>query len=453
MRILLLACNPVVAPYPVYPLGMSVIAAALKRAGHEIRQFDLLATGFSLDSLRTAIDGFDPGLVGVSFRNLDNVNACNEKHYLDPLMSLMATVRASTRAPVVIGGPGFSVLPERLLEITGADFGIVGEGERLMVALADALARGEPPYQRLFRADASLDAGGMVPAAYDAPILDFYQKGGGLVPLQTKRGCPCQCAYCAYPLLEGRRVRVRDCETVVDEVIALQAAGARQIFFTDSIFNDYEGRYRELIAAMRRRGVSLPWTGFFRPEVIAPDLLRDMRATGLNAVELGSDAASDTTLRELGKSFGFREVEAAHAAFVAAGITVAHYFMLGGPGETEATVEEGIANILRLQGAASFIFLGIRILPGTPLALRARRDGLITDMTDLLPPVFYFSPAIERGWLHERLTTAFKHHRQVVYPPDEFDSGLAFLHRLGFAGMSIDLLLRKINRQSAPPAP
>ena len=64
MRILLLACNPVVAPYPVYPLGMSVIAAALTRAGHAVRQFDMLAAGFSIDSLRAAIAACDPGLVG-----------------------------------------------------------------------------------------------------------------------------------------------------------------------------------------------------------------------------------------------------------------------------------------------------------------------------------------------------------------------------------------------------
>ncbi len=453
MRILLLACNPVVAPYPVYPLGMSVIAAALARAGHAVRQFDMLAAGFSIDSLRAAIAACDPGLVGVSFRNLDNVNACNEMHYLDQLMALMDTIRAQTRAPVVIGGPGFSVMPERLLEITGSDFGIVGEGERLVVELAAALQRGEPPPRRLFRADASLDAAGMVPAAYDAPILDFYQKGGGIVPLQTKRGCPFRCSYCTYPLLEGRRIRVRDRDAVVDEMLALQASGARQIFFTDSVFNDPGGAYRDLIAAMRRRGVALPWTGFFRPEVIAPELLRDMRETGLNAVELGSDAATDTTLREMGKSFGFRDIEAAHAAFAAAGITVSHYFMLGGPGETEATVEEGIANILRLQGAATFIFLGIRILPGTPLAERARNEGVITAATDLLHPVFYFSPAISRDWLHGRLTSAFKGHRQVVYPPDEYDSGLAFLHRLGYAGMSIDMLLRRQSRRPAPQAP
>ena len=451
MKILLLSCNPVVAPYPVYPLGMSVVAAALAKAGHAVRQYDMLANAFSLDKLRAAVADVEPGMVGVSFRNLDSVNACHEALYVDQLTALVAAVRESCSAAIVLGGPGFSVLPERVLEATCADYGIVGEGERLAVELADALARGDRPAQRIFQADSTLDAAGMMSAAYDDEILAFYQTSGGVTPLQTKRGCSYRCAYCTYPLLEGRCIRPRDCDAVIDDIVTLQSKGARQIFFTDSIFNDQEGHYRKLVEAMRRRQVCIPWTGFFRPEVIGGDVLEAMKATGLNAVELGSDATSDATLRGMGKAFLFKDIEASHACFVGAGLTVSHYFMMGGPGETKETVEEGIANILRLQGAASFVFLGIRILPGTPLGARALREGVIAEDTDLLQPVFYFSPEIERAWLHERLIDAFKKHRHVVYPPDALDSGLAFLHRLGYAGMSIDLLLKKREHVAAAP--
>ena len=78
MKILLVSCNPVVAPYPVYPLGMAVIANALRRAGHSVRQHDMLAGAFSLEKLREAVAADDPEMIGISFRNLDNVNACNE---------------------------------------------------------------------------------------------------------------------------------------------------------------------------------------------------------------------------------------------------------------------------------------------------------------------------------------------------------------------------------------
>jgi len=448
VKVLLLSCNPVVAPYPVYPLGMSVIASALERAGHAVRQYDLLANGFALDQVAAVLAEERPGLVGVSFRNLDNVNVCNEAHYIGQLAGLVAAVRAvCPEAVVAVGGPGLSVLPERVLEASGADYGVVGEGERIAVELADAIARGEPPAARVLRAESALGAADMVPALYDDAILAYYQQAGGVTPLQTKRGCPYRCAYCTYPLLEGRRIRSRDCEAVVDDMLRLQAKGVRQIFFTDSIFNDQAGHYRQLVEVMRRRGVSVPWTGFFRPEVVAPDLLDAMKQTGLTAVELGSDATSDPTLEALGKAFRFEDVEAAHACFVNAGITVSHYFMMGGPGETEVTVEAGVANVLQLRGAASFIFLGIRILPGTPLAEQALREGVIREDTDLLRPVYYFSPRLKREWLHERLLDAFRRHRHVIYPPDAMDSGLAFLHRLGYSGMSIDLLLKKRSGQ------
>jgi len=339
-----------------------------------------------------------------------------------------------------------------VLEISGADYGMVGEGERLVVELADTLARGRQPASKILVADSSLGAAEMPPPAYDDAILEFYLKGGGVTPLQTKRGCSYHCAYCTYPVLEGHRLRPRDCEEVVDDIEQLQAKGVRQIFFTDSIFNDAAGHYRKLVGAMHKRRVSIPWTGFFRPEVIEPGMIEQMKETGLNAIELGSDATSDTTLRAMGKAFTFNEIQASHDCFVRSGLTVSHYFMMGGPDESPETVQEGISNILKLQGAASFVFLGIRILPGTSLEERALREGVITEQTDLLQPVYYFSPKLDRDWLHGTLLEGFKHHRHVVYPPDAYDSGLAFLHRLGYSGMSIELLLKKGGRETKIPA-
>ena len=48
-------------------------------------------------------------------------------------------------APMILGGPGYSLYPERILELTGAEYGVAGEGESAVVELAAALARGERP--------------------------------------------------------------------------------------------------------------------------------------------------------------------------------------------------------------------------------------------------------------------------------------------------------------------
>jgi radical SAM superfamily enzyme YgiQ (UPF0313 family) len=443
MKILLVYCNPSPSPYPVYPLGMAVVANALNRAGHIVIQYDLFSQDFNYEHLQETVKRESPGLIGISFRNLDNVNVCSEVHYAQHLKGAVDAIRAVSKAKILLGGSGFSVMPERILEASGADYGIRGEAERTIVEYVALLEQGKEPASRIMEERHPLDADGMLSPHYSDELLSAYQKGGGVVPLQTKRGCPHHCVYCTYPLLEGYVVRPRHPASVIADIRKLMDKGVKQIFFTDSIFNDSFGHYKRLVAEMAKQGINVPWTGFFRPDTIEPEVMQQMKATGLSSIELGSDAASDTTLKEMGKHFRFKDIEAAQKLFIDAGITVSHYFMMGGPGETQETVEEGIQNILRLQGAASFIFLGIRILPGTPLEKRALEEGVITPETDLFMPVYYFSPAINKDWLNERLLAAFKKNRHVIYPPNAMDSGLAFLHRLGYAGMSIDLLLKK----------
>jgi hypothetical protein len=69
----------------------------------------------------------------------------------------------------------------------------------------------------------------------------------------------------------------------------------------------------------------------------------------------------------------------------------------------------------------------------------------------LLDPVYYLSPATERGWLEKTLSDAFAPHRHVVFPPDRFDHGLRLLHMLGHTGMLYDKLLSHARRAAAAP--
>ena len=75
-RIFLVSSNTSVDPYPVYPVGMAIIASALVSAGHEVCQFDMLAEGHSETGLRQTIADFLPHYVGISIRNIDTVDSC-----------------------------------------------------------------------------------------------------------------------------------------------------------------------------------------------------------------------------------------------------------------------------------------------------------------------------------------------------------------------------------------
>ena len=97
--------------------------------------------------------------------------------------------------------------------------------------------------------------------------MEFYLEKGNIASVQTKRGCSQACVYCSYPVLEGSAVRCREPKAVVDEIqILMEKHNAGHVFFTDSVFNDDEGHYLEVVREMKRRGVTIPWTAFFRPE-------------------------------------------------------------------------------------------------------------------------------------------------------------------------------------------
>lgn len=442
MKVLLISANVTLSPYPLYPLGVSIIAAALTRAGHEVRQADFLQQNSSLEAIAREAMEFGPDLVGISVRNIDNVNLMNEKYYIENVRNIVSTIRGATKAKVLLGGAGFSLIPELILKETGADYGIIGEGEVLAVEFADNASRGLYPKERIIGSRTRLESDQISPALYDQRLLDFYLHSGNIASIQTKRGCTHTCVYCTYPLLEGSKIRRREARAVVDDVELLRDRfRARYIFFVDSVFNDDEGAYLEIIDEMVLRKVNIPWTAFFKPGGMNDEIIERMKLTGFGAAEVGTDAACDTTLKKMGKSFSFRDVMECNDLFIRHDIATSHFFMFGGPGETRETVEEGIRNILGLQKCVAFIFMGIRILPNTPLARLAVKEKLISPEDGLLRPVYYLSPAVDKQWLEETLTKAFSGVRHCVFPPDAMDSSLQVLHKLGYTGPMWDLLL------------
>jgi len=436
---LLVSTNQVINPYPVYPLGVACLIGAMEAAGHSTRHYDVLARG-GVDLLRDWLISSPPDLVGLSIRNLDTVDSTAPDSFIGSVTEIMSVVRQYTTAPVVLGGPAFSIMPEEVMELLKADYGIVGEGEILLPWLADQLDRGRPPAEKILRAVPSPNPWSRV--CFDKATVEYYLGLGGMLNVQTKRGCPYRCAYCSYPTLEGRQYRLQDPEKVVETVMrATRDFGARYIFFTDSVFNDAQGHYLKVAEALLRAGNTTPWCAFFRPEGLERDGLELLKQAGLSAMELGTDAASDTTLAGLNKGFNFAEVIRANDLAVDLGLPCAHFIIFGGPGEDADTLAQGIDNVARLKHSVVFPFTGIRILPGTDMAARALADGVITPGHSLLAPVFYFSPLISAPEIDGALRRAWTGRFDRVYPASSMEERSRRLHQRGHIGPMWDYLI------------
>ncbi|VGO12051.1 Tryptophan 2-C-methyltransferase [Pontiella desulfatans] len=442
-KILLISTNWETSPYPVYPIGMGMVAAALKRAGHQVELFDFLQSGCSFDALKERVAAVRPDVVGLSLRNIDNVNAVNEHRYIDSVKQIAESVRQTSPAPIILGGSAFSIMPEEILAKVGADYGVVGEGEVLMCSFMELLEAGQLPAERILRAPQNLEKDAIPSAYYEPAMVDYYMAHGKTISIQTKRGCDKHCIYCSYPFLEGRNFRMRNAVDVVDDIERLVADREDSyIFFVDSVFNDNGGNYRDIVHEMHRRELCIPWTAYISPGgELDDEMFALMKATGFDAAEIGADAASDIALKGIGKDFTWQDVIDCNDLFRRHGITTAHYYMFGGPGETKETVLEGIENIRNLEQTANFMFMGIRILPGTGLMKIAQREGLVTDKTDIVEPIYYISKEVDRDWLETTLTEGFADKFNCVFPPDALDDKLHLLHKLGYGGTAYDMLI------------
>jgi radical SAM superfamily enzyme YgiQ (UPF0313 family) len=399
MKILLVATNRVVAPFPVYPIGIDYVAAGL-RARHDVRVLDMAADGAE-SLLRESCRTFAPDLVGLSIRNIDSAETTHAEGFVPVIEGIVDLIRASCSARIVLGGPGFSIFPQALMRRLRADFGVVGEGESLP-GLIDALERspGAPvELPGLLSGRGTLTraepwAGPRRRILASTETVAHYLRWGGMLNIQTKRGCPYLCSYCTYPGIEGRKLRLFAPEDVADEWQGLVAAGAKFIFVTDAVFNSHTRHNLAVAEAVRGRGLTTPWGAFFSPVRPRPGYYRGLREAGLTHVEFGTESLSPRMLAGYRKPFTVEHAVAAHHEARSAGLHVAHYLLLGGPGEDRDTLDQTLDACERLDDAALFFFCGVRVYPGTPLHTLAVREGQVAPDDDLLSPHFYRPAAL-----------------------------------------------------------
>ena len=257
MKVLLISANTLTTPYPVYPLGLDYVADAIS-ADHEIKIVDINNLG-EHGSLGKEIDDYSPDIIGLSLRNIDSADSVNRKGFISEYQQYVKTIRQYSNAPLVLGGSGFTLFPAEVMEALEAEYGIVGEGERLALLLK-AIEKKEDP--SCIPGIMILPEEKAIPDPFDSSFTlnyipdisrkEYYLKNGGMLNLQTKRGCTFQCIYCTYPRIEGGRLRLIPPEDVANNAMRLQDSGAKYFFIVDSVFNSDYSHSMEVARAFKK---------------------------------------------------------------------------------------------------------------------------------------------------------------------------------------------------------
>lgn len=409
MKILLISPNTERLNMVVSPLGLGLVCATARAAGHEVEFLDLLAESEPRGPVRRAIVRFAPDIIGVSVRNIDDQCRENPRFLLEPVREVVAECRAASNAPIVLGGAGYSIFPEEALSYLGADYGVAGDGEAAFLALLERLAVGRSPADvpGVYVAGGAPRMSRAWPRDLDAlPLWDDALAPSAdpdiWIPVQSRRGCPNDCSYCSTSRIQGRPIRCRSPHRVVQSIARLARAGRRRFYFVDNSFNIPERQALELCAELAALDPRVTWRCILYPERVREELVRAMAAAGCIEVSLGFESGCPRILREMNKRFTPADVRHTSDLLAAYGIRRIGFLLLGGPGETRESVEESLAFARSLNLDELRITVGIRIYPGTPLARRAVAEGAIADEGDLLHPRFYLAPGLE-PWIHARV--------------------------------------------------
>ena len=139
----MLLINTNVARPPVSPVGLEYVGEALVEAKMPVEVLDLTFETDWNAALARQLKGNEPLAVGLAIRNTDDSSFATKKSFLPWICEVVTEVRQLTQAFVLLGGVGFSVMPDAILRLTRADAGIAGDGEEAVPTLYRCLANGE----------------------------------------------------------------------------------------------------------------------------------------------------------------------------------------------------------------------------------------------------------------------------------------------------------------------
>jgi radical SAM superfamily enzyme YgiQ (UPF0313 family) len=411
-RVLLI--NPNRMKPPVTPIALDYLAHALCMQGIQADVLDLCLC----QDWRATVDHYfaDSGVdaVGVTLRNIDDTTFASQEFFLPGFKEVTDYVRNCTGAPIIIGGSGFSIMPEDVLGYCGLDLGIVGDGEHSLPALVRKLAEGDDfravpglvyrdgsDFKRNSPVWHSLDNGDAPRrSAVDNPR---YLAEGGMGSIETKRGCPMGCIYCVDAPSKGRKLRCRSPESVVQEMETLLAQGVDCLHLCDAEFNLPASHANEFCHEIIRRGLAtkIGWYAYASPVPFDGETAALYRRAGCRGINFGVDSADDGILRTLGRDFDVEDLRHTAAACHEQGLVFMYDLLLGGPGESRDSLRRTIQAMKQMSPDRVGAALGVRIFPGTRLAEMIRQTGPLESNPNLhgavkgndrfFRPVFYLS--------------------------------------------------------------
>lgn len=428
------------------PQGLLSIASYLIEQGYAVVVYDCLGPGapFDLDEQVKAILDSQPQIVGFSATTSSFPDAAH----------IAKKIKEHARhIKTVCGGVHVSALQGELLDAyPDFDFLCAGEGELTMAELAGDMdpaeiagliwRQGTRVVENQLRIQiADLDSLPFpayeklrgFPRDYHLPLFSYVNTPGAT--MITSRGCMYQCSYCDRSVFR-KGFRYNSALYIYEHMKYLRRTfGVRHINIYDDLFTADRARIIDLCEKLARHPLGIHFNCAVRVGHTDDELLKMLKDAGCLMVSLGIESADPQILARHKSGVSLEEVGDTVRRIKTAGLRAKGLFMMGLPGETEASIRRTSDFIISL-GLDDMNMSKFTPFPGAPLWSVVREEGTFNEDWRLMNCLnFVFVPtgiaSIERldllynehvkrfysdpGWRRKFRSRLWQHRKSLMY--------------------------------------
>ncbi len=340
------------------PLNLALLAAIAEKHGHKVTIVDGEAEGLSIEQMVDRVREIGADVIGLTaFTPFFHIN-----------VSLAEAIKAAgIKTPICVGGPHVTIMEEKAF-LAPFDYAFVGEAEKSWPEFLGRLEKKEPIADVkgiLYREEGKVLSTGHPDALSDPegkgyPLDQFplparhllpmhlYKLGTlqGVLPMtsiQTTRGCPWKCIFCASDKLQTTRVVRRSPESIVTEMKEVaEKFGTKHFYIVDDVLTLHSHHILAIADGLERAGLvgKITFEGSTRANLVDDETIKRLAEVGLIRLSFGLETVDTEMRKTMKKKVPLEHYERANRICNKYGVEALNSVMIGLPGETRETVKK-----------------------------------------------------------------------------------------------------------------
>lgn len=304
-------------------IGLGILGEILVSNGYKVKIMDYaflrdLKRQIRVPNIEEVIHEFKPDVIALSVFT----------YLYEECQTLIETISRCCNVAIILGGPHFTVFPTDFSDDSRISYIVRGEAERVILNLIETAKR----EQRPVFVDCPLPSADEIPAVnldivYGNQYLKAYQ-------IQLSRGCPYNCSFCNIHLIAGRRVRARNLETCLNEIIQAKRRypNIKNVTITDDCPTFDKERFKRFLRMFKEANTGCEiWVDNMRANLIDEEMIQLYVAAGGLNICLGVESGHPQVFKQIHKGESVENIIETVKLIRKYGLTLGLCFVIGLP--------------------------------------------------------------------------------------------------------------------------